>query len=95
VWNIPPTVQREHEPETISHLHRSAQACAGLIVSGVSKEVGIHKSVYVRAADVELWRRAEAYARERRMTTSGLVMLALERYLNEVESEPRGDNTPR
>jgi hypothetical protein len=48
----------------------------------------------VRAADVELWRRAEAYARERRMTTSGLVMVALERYLNEVQPE-RGEDAAR
>jgi hypothetical protein len=79
------------ESETISHLHRPVQACADLIVSGVSKEVGIHKSIYVRADDLELWRRAEAYARERRMTTSGLVMLALERYLNAEDSEAGKD----
>jgi len=63
-------------------MHRPVQVYAGLIVSVVSEKVGIHKSIYVRANDVELWRRAEAYARERRMTTSGLVMAALEAYLD-------------
>jgi len=46
----------------------------------------------VRAADLELWRRAEAYARERRMTASGLVMAALERYL---DSEAGKESSPR
>ncbi|MFG3340511.1 hypothetical protein [Glycomyces sp. NPDC048151] len=47
----------------------------------------MNRSIYVRAADLDLWRRAEAYARDRRMTTSGLVMLALEQYLNEADSD--------
>jgi len=68
------------------------QVCADLIVSVVSNKVGRHKSIYVRAADLELWQRAESYANERRMTTSGLVMLALERYLDaeDARSEPGG-----
>jgi predicted transcriptional regulator len=48
----------------------------------VSENVGRQVAIYVRADDLELWRRAEAYARQRRMPTSGLVMLALERYLD-------------
>jgi hypothetical protein len=63
-------------------MHRPVQTCADLIVSVVSNKVGRHKSIYVRASDLELWQRAESYANERRMTTSGLVMLALERYLS-------------
>jgi hypothetical protein len=55
----------------------------------VSKKVGKQQSIYVRADDLDLWRRAEAYARERRMTTSGLVMLALEQYLS--TEAPDGD----
>ncbi|WP_158299890.1 hypothetical protein [Glycomyces paridis] len=51
--------------------------------------MGKQVSIYIRADDLELWRRAEAYARERRMPTSGLVMLALERYLAEQERAQR------
>jgi hypothetical protein len=77
---------------TISHLHRHVQACTDLIVCGVSESVGRQISIYVRADDLELWRRAEAYARDRRMPTSGLVMLALERYLDAEDSEAgKGD----
>lgn len=50
----------------------------------------MNRTIYVRAADLKLWRRAEAFARERRMTTSGLVMLALERYLD-AEEASKGD----
>lgn len=39
--------------------------------------------MWVRASDAELWERAKQHAAERRMTTSGLVMLALQRYLDE------------
>ena len=77
---------------TISRMHRPVQTCADLAMSVVSEKAGIHKSLYVRAADLELWRRAEAYARERRMTTSGLVMAALERYL---DSEAGKDSSSR
>jgi hypothetical protein len=58
----------------------------------VNESVGRQVSIYVRADDLELWRRAEAYARERRMPTSGLVMLALERYLDAQDVE---DEKPR
>jgi hypothetical protein len=57
----------------------------------VSKKVGRQQSIYVRADDLDLWRRAEAFARERRMTASGLVMLALERYLDAEAPEPDKD----
>jgi hypothetical protein len=80
---------------TISCLHRSVQACADLIVSEVSNKVGKHKSIYVRAEDLELWQRAEAYARERRMTASGLVMMAIERYLDAEDSETGKDDASR
>lgn len=74
-------------------MHRPMQAYADLIVSEVSEKVGKHKSIYVRAEDLKLWRRAEAYARERRMTTSGLVMLALERYLGMENPEADKDDS--
>jgi hypothetical protein len=61
----------------------------------VSESVGRQISIYVRADDLELWRRAEAYARERRMPTSGLVMLALERYLGAEDSEAGQGDVPR
>lgn len=40
------------------------------------------KTVYVRTEDAELWARAEAYARAHRMPMSGLIMVALEAYLD-------------
>ncbi|GAA2159528.1 hypothetical protein [Glycomyces lechevalierae] len=55
----------------------------------------MNRTIYVRAAELELWRRAEAYARERRMTTSGLVMAALERYLDAESPKPDKDDTSR
>jgi hypothetical protein len=47
--------------------------------------MGMHKAVYVRDADADLWARAEHYAKARRMPVSGLVMAALEAYLAEAE----------
>jgi hypothetical protein len=44
--------------------------------------MGMHKAVYVRDADAALWARAEAYARARRMPVSGLVMAAIEAFLD-------------
>ena len=55
----------------------------------------MQKAVYVRAEELELWRRAEVYARERRMTVSGLVMAALERYLSTEDPEPGKDSPSR
>jgi hypothetical protein len=40
-------------------------------------------TIYVREDDLDLWERAEAYAKARRMPVSGLVMAALEAYLAE------------
>jgi hypothetical protein len=51
--------------------------------------MGMHKAVYVRDEDVELWARAEAYAKARRMPVSGLVMAALEAYLADVDDDGR------
>lgn len=47
--------------------------------------VGMGKAtaVYVRDADLPLWERGEAFARKHRMPMSGLVMTALEAYLEE------------
>lgn len=45
--------------------------------------MGKAKAVYVRDDDAELWERAEAFARERRLNMSALVLLALERYLSD------------
>jgi hypothetical protein len=44
---------------------------------GMGKQV----SVYVRDDDLELWERAEKYARRHRMPISGLVLAALEEFL--------------
>jgi hypothetical protein len=43
--------------------------------------MGKATAVYVRDSDLPLWERAERFARARRMPMSGLVMLALEAYL--------------
>lgn len=43
--------------------------------------MGMQKGIYVKDADLELWDRAEVYAKERRITMSALIMNALERYL--------------
>lgn len=51
--------------------------------------MGMHKAVYVRDEDVELWERAERYARARRMPVSALIMNALQAYLDEPEDEDR------
>jgi hypothetical protein len=50
--------------------------------------VGGKRTVYVRDEDAELWARAEAYARARRLPMSALIMTALEAYLS-------GDGTDR
>lgn len=49
---------------------------------------GEQKAIYVRASDLELWRRAESYARARRLTMSALIMSALEAYLDQDEDAP-------
>lgn len=48
-----------------------------------------HRAVYVRDEDESLWQRAVAYAKRNRMTISGLILLALERFLDENEDPPR------
>jgi hypothetical protein len=45
--------------------------------------VGMAKAVYVKDAELELWQRAEAYAQERRLSMSALIMTALEQLLDE------------
>lgn len=49
--------------------------------------MGRATAIYIREDDQELWERVVAYARTRRMPVSGLVMLALERFLAEEEHE--------
>lgn len=49
--------------------------------------VGKQVSVYIREEDLDLWRRAEQYARRHRMPVSGLVLTALEWFLDEREQE--------
>lgn len=49
--------------------------------------VGKQVSIYVRDEDLALWKRAEAYARRNRMPVSGLVMTALEDFLDWQESK--------
>lgn len=52
--------------------------------------MGKQVSVYVRDADLALWRRAEEYARAHRMPLSGLIMAALEAHLADLEKGRRG-----
>lgn len=53
--------------------------------------MGVAKAIYVRDADLELWERAEAWARARRLPMSALVMTALEHYMAQVdETGPPG-----
>lgn len=51
--------------------------------------MGKQVSVYVRDDDVELWERAEAYARARRLPMSALIMNALQAYLDQQERDER------
>jgi hypothetical protein len=51
--------------------------------------MGRQTTIYVREDDLPLWERAERYARAHRMPVSGLVMAALERYL-EQQGHPNG-----
>jgi hypothetical protein len=51
--------------------------------------MGKATTVYVRDSDLSLWQRAERYAREHRMPMSGLIMLAIERYLADVDPPAR------
>lgn len=48
--------------------------------------VGKAKAVYVKDDDAELWERAEAFAKARRLNMSALVLLALERYIQEQDA---------
>jgi hypothetical protein len=43
------------------------------------------KTIYVRQDDMRVWQRAEAYAKERRLSMSALIMTALEAYLEAEE----------
>lgn len=52
---------------------------------GMGKQV----SVYVRDDDLELWERAEKYARRHRMPISGLVMAALEEFLADADPQEK------
>jgi hypothetical protein len=47
--------------------------------------MGKQVSVYIRDDDAELWARAEAYAKARRLPMSALVMTALEAYLADAD----------
>ena len=49
--------------------------------------MGKQVSVYIRDEDAELWARAEAYAKARRLPMSALVMTALERFLADADGE--------
>lgn len=54
--------------------------------------MGKQVSVYVRDDDLELWERAEKYARRHRMPISGLVMAALEAYLADQDEKRPGQH---
>ena len=47
--------------------------------------MGKQVSVYVRDDDLDVWERAERYAKARRLSMSALIMTALERLLAENE----------
>jgi hypothetical protein len=55
--------------------------------------MGKQVSVYVRDDDLELWERAEKYARKHRMPVSGLIMAALEAYLSD-QGQPEPKSKP-
>jgi predicted RNA-binding protein YlxR (DUF448 family) len=44
---------------------------------------GGQRGIYVRGSDVELWQRAEQFAKSRRLTMSATIMMALERLLDQ------------
>ena len=44
--------------------------------------MGHQVSVYVRDDDLDVWERAERYAKARRLSMSALIMTALEWYLD-------------
>lgn len=54
---------------------------------------GRQVSIYVREEELALWRRAEQYARRHRMPVSGLILMALETYLEAHEGQ-RGTRAP-
>ena len=60
----------------------------------MSMPTGREVSLYVRAADLELWQRAVDYAAAHRMPVSGLVLVALERYLADRPTANRDDRAP-
>lgn len=69
-----------------AHVTANPRTCTGLYRDtyyGMGKQV----SVYIRGEDLELWERAEAHARRRRMPMSGLVLAALEEYLARNDSD--------
>jgi hypothetical protein len=46
---------------------------------------GKARNIWQREEDDELWARVETYAKQRRMTVSAVVALALERLLKDIE----------
>ncbi len=60
--------------------YAACEACEDLRIAH-DGFMGMAKAVYVRDEDVELWERAERYAKARRLTMSALVLTALEAYL--------------
>lgn len=49
------------------------------------------RNVYVREDDAELWEWAQQYAKTHRWTTSAVVMMALERFRDEVQPKRERD----
>ena len=70
-----------------TNLPEYAKTCEGLHRDQYVFMVGKAKAVYVREQDVELWERAERYARSHRLTMSALVLTALEQYLAELTDD--------
>ena len=50
--------------------------------------MGAKKTIFVKDDDAALWARAEAYAKGRRLSMSGLILTALERYLDSEADKP-------
>jgi predicted transcriptional regulator len=50
--------------------------------------MGTQRTVYVRESDIPLWRRAEEFAKVRRLAMSALIMTALEDYLDRHDLQP-------
>lgn len=70
-------------------IYRNPRNCTALYWDDLVS-MGKQVSVYIRAEDLQLWERAERHARERRMPVSGLVLTAIQEYLDRHGEKPAG-----